>query len=70
MSSQLAKLRVRLRVKPLAERYRRIRRQVIELRDGWTPWKAWCFIVRTMAGAAAALLSLLDHWLSYRAHHP
>jgi hypothetical protein len=37
------------------------------LRDGWTPWKAWCLHIGTVAGLLATALALgnsLCEWLS------
>lgn len=38
--------------------YAEVVKQLQELRDGWKPWKAWCFYIGTAAGLVAAALLL------------
>lgn len=38
--------------------YDELVRQMQELRDGWKPWKAWCFWIGTAAGVLAAAMLL------------
>ena len=36
--------------------YDELVRELQEQRDGWKPWKAWCFYIGTVAGLVAAAL--------------
>lgn len=67
LASRLAQLRLQLKFEPMAERHRQLKEKMNQLRDEWKPWKAWCLFAGTVAGAAAALFSLIDHWLTYHA---
>lgn len=69
LAAQLSSLRVELRMSSLAERHRQLREKINKLRDEWKPWKAWFLFLGTIAGALAAVLSMLDHWLTYCAEH-
>jgi len=38
--------------------YAELQKELQEQRDGWKPWKAWCFYIGTVAGVLAAVILL------------
>ena len=46
--------------KPLADIHSELTADLVGLRDRWTPAKAWCLHIGTVAGLLATLLALLD----------
>lgn len=65
LSAKLSQLRIQPKVPALAKRYKELKEKAVQLRDEWKPWKARLLLLGTLAGALAAILSLVDHLRSY-----
>jgi hypothetical protein len=64
--------RIKIADPRLAALYHDTLRELVDLRDGWKPWKALCLHIGTVAGLLATALALgnsVCEWLAARATH-
>lgn len=64
-AARLSALRFEPGFDVLSDIFMKAKTELEEARDGWKPWKAQLLLWGTIAGALAALLSLVDHVHSY-----
>jgi hypothetical protein len=64
-AARLSRLRFQPGFSRLNEVYRKALKALEDARDGWKPWKAQLLLWGTIAGALAAIASLVDHLWSY-----
>lgn len=66
LAARAARIKLNLPDPELATLFQDTKRELVELRDEWRPWKAWCLHLGTAAGLLATFLAVLSgfyEWL-------
>lgn len=67
LAARAARIKLKLPDPELAALFQDTKRELVELRDEWKPWKAWCLHIGTGAGLLATLLTVINsvsEWLT------
>jgi hypothetical protein len=65
LSARASRIKLNLPDPELAALFRDTKRELVDLRDEWRPWKAWFLHIGTAAGLLATLLTVVGSVLEW-----